>query len=191
MPTKVAMNPWSPSPWTVGGKRSTDERTPMPRSDRVSSAVAARRPAGLARISALGHEPVVLGGHPTGGQPEHARGEHEGPVGAGQGRAHGLDGPPVGRRGGGEVAAEGHLVLEGQVDHPVGVGGRLGQAVGVVDVAPLHGGAGRLQPLRRCLGAGQADHLVAGSEQLGHDGRADPARCAGDEDLHGGTSGTR
>jgi hypothetical protein len=85
-------------------------------------------------------------------QPEHARGEHEGPVGVGQGRAHGLHGPPVGRRGGGEVAAEGHLVLERQVDHPVGVGGRLGQAVGVVDVAPLNDGAGRFQ---RCADASE------------------------------------
>ena len=150
--------------------------------------MAARRPAGLARISALGHEAVVLGGHPAGGQAEHARGEHEGPVGVGQCGTHGLYGSPVGGRGGGEVAAEGHLVLEGQVDDPVGVGGRLGQAVGVVEVAPLHDGAGRLQPLRRCVGAGQADHLVAGTEELRDDGRADPARCAGDKDSHDGTS---
>ena len=87
-----------------------------------------------------------------------------------------------------KLPLEGHLVLERQVDHPVGVGGRLGQAVGVVDVAALNDGAGRFQPLRRGLGAGQADHLVAGTEQLGDDGRADPARCAGDEDSHGGTS---
>ena len=161
----------------------------MPRSERVSSAVAARSPAGLARISALGHEPVVLGGHPAGGQPEHAGGKHEGSVGVGQCRPHGLDGSPVGGAGGGEVAAESDLVLEGQVDHAVGVGGRLGQAVGVVEVAPLDSGAGGFQLLRRCVGAGQADHLVAGAEQFGDDGRADPTRCAGDEDSHGGTSG--
>ena len=48
---------------------------------------------------------------------------------------------------------------------------------------------GRFQPLRRCFGAGQADHLVAGAEQLGHDGRTDPTRCAGNEDLHGAPPG--
>ena len=158
----------------------------MPRSDRVSRAVAARRPAGLARTSGLGDEPVVLGGHPPGGQADHARGEHEGSVGVGQGGAHGLHGPPVGGPGGGEVAAEGHLVLEGQVDDPVGVGGRLGQALGVVEVAPLDGGAGGFQPLGGRVGAGQADHLVAGAEEFGDDGRADPARCAGDKDSHDG-----
>ena len=137
MPTKVATNPWSPSPWTVGGKRSTDERTPTPRKDSVSRAVAARSPAGLARISAPGTSPSSSVATRPGRQPEHARGQHQGPVGVGQGRPHGLHGPTVGGRRGGEVAAEGHLVLERQVDHPIGVGGRLGQAVGVVDVAPL------------------------------------------------------
>ena len=68
---------------------------------------------------------------------------------------------------------EGDLVLERQVDHAVGVGRRLGQAVRVIDVALLDDGAGRLQPSSRFLGAGQADHLVAGTEQLGHDGRAE------------------
>ena len=148
-------------------------------------------PGGVGPNLGTGHEPVVLGGHPTGRHPEHARGEHEGPVGVGQGRAHGLHGPPVGGRGGGEVAAEGDLVLEGQVDHAVGVRRRLGQTVRVVEVASLDDGAGRFQPLRRCLGAGQADHLVAGPQQFGHDGRADPARCAGDKYSHGGTSHVR
>src|SRR5580704_16155959 len=57
MPTSVATNPLSPSPCTVGAKRKTDERTPMPLSDRVSRAVAARRPAGLARTSGLATSP--------------------------------------------------------------------------------------------------------------------------------------
>ena len=42
--------------------------------------------------------------------------------------------------GGGEVAAEGQLVLEGQVDDAVRVGRRLGQAVWVIEVASLDGG---------------------------------------------------
>jgi len=37
-------------------------------------------------------------------------------------------------------------VLERQVDHPVGTGGGLGQAIGVVDVAAPDPGAGCLQP---------------------------------------------
>ena len=88
--------------------------------------------------------------------------------------------------GGGEVAAPGHLVLERQVDDSVRIGGGLGQAVRVVDIAPLNHGAGRFQSLRRFVGSGQADHLVAFSEQLGHDCGSDPARCAGDKDSHDG-----
>ena len=152
--------------------------------------MADRRPAGLARTSGPAHESVLLGGHSAGGQSEDAGREHEGPVGLSQGHAHGLHCPPVGRGSGGEVAAEGHVVLEREVDHPVGVGRRLGQPVGVVEVAPLHDGAGRFQRLRRRLGAGEADHVVTGSEQLGHNGRTDPAGCARHKDPHGGTSGT-
>ena len=66
-------------------------------------------------------------------------------------------------------------MLEGQVDHPIGVRGRLGQAVRVVDVAPQDEGARRFQSLCRCLGASQADYLVAGIQQLGNGGGADPA----------------
>ena len=141
-------------------------------------------PGGAGPDFGTGYEPIVFLGHATGGQPEDARGEHQGPVGAGQGRAHGLHGPPVGGRGGGEVTAKGHLVLERQMDHPVGAVGGLGQPVRVVDVAPLDFGARGLQALRRRLGAGQADHVMAGIEQLGDNGRADPARRTGDKDPH-------
>jgi len=74
------------------------------------------------------------------------------------------------------------------MDHAVGVGGRLGQAVGVVEVPPLHDGSGGFQPAGGSFGAGQADHLVSGVEQLGNHGRADPARRTRDEDSHDGTS---
>jgi hypothetical protein len=61
-------------------------------------------------------------------------------------------------------------VLERQMDDPVGVVRRLGQALGVVDVSPVDGYPGPLQLPGRFIGPGQADHLVARSEQLGNDG---------------------
>ena len=65
-------------------------------------------------------------------------------------------------------------MLEGQVDHAVGVDRRLGQAFGIIEVTAVHLGPGRLELLGRGVGTGQADHLMACLEQLGHDGRADP-----------------
>jgi hypothetical protein len=60
--TKVAMKPWSPSPCTVGAKRTTEGRTPTQRSERVNGAVASRALFGLARTSAAGDQAVVVGG---------------------------------------------------------------------------------------------------------------------------------
>ncbi len=48
--------------------------------------------------------------------------------------------------------------------------------------------AGRRERGGGGVGAGEPDDLVAGGEQLGDDGRADPAGGAGDEDTHGRTS---
>ena len=158
----------------------------MPLRDRTSRAVADRRPAGLARTSALGTSPSPSVDTRPAVSPSTPEASTKGRSDSARAAAHGLHGSSVGRGGGGEVATPGHLVLKRQVDHPVGVGGRLGQAVGVGDVASVNDGASRFQPLRRCFGAGQADHIVPGSEQLGHDCRADPARCAGDKDSHDG-----
>ena len=44
------------------------------------------------------------------------------------------------------------------------------------------------RPFGRAVGAGEAEHLVPGGEQLRYDRRSDPAGCSGDEDTHGGTS---
>ncbi len=135
------------------------------------------------------NESVVFRRGPAERHPDHAGREHERPVRAGQGRSHRLDGTPVGTRGCAEVASlEGHVVLEGQVDHAVRVGRSLGKTVGVVEVPLLDDGTGRLQASCRGLGAGEANHLVAGAEQLGHHRRTDPARRASDEDSHGKAS---
>ena len=140
----------------------------------MNSAGGGPKPGRVGPNEGAGHQPIVLSGNPPDDQAEQARGQHEGPVGVGQGGTHGLHRPPVGRRRRREVSPEGHLVLEGQMDHPVRVGRRLGQAFGVVEVSPLNRGAGRFQPLGRSVRARQADHFVTGSQQLGHDGRADP-----------------
>jgi hypothetical protein len=148
-PTIAATNPWSPSPWTVGGKRN---RRADPRAAQGQGEQGRGGPAsgGVGPNLGTRYEPVVLGSHPPGLEPEDSRRKHKGPVGVSQSRAHGLYRPSVGRCGGGEVSAKGHLVLKGQVDHAIGVRRNFGQAVGVVDVAPPNDGASCFQPFRRC-----------------------------------------
>jgi hypothetical protein len=117
-------------------------------------------------------------------QADHARGDHQGLAGSGEGVAERVDGRPVHRGGGGHAAGGEVGVAVAEVDHAVGVGRRGPQAVEVVQVAAAglgaesgHLGGGRVR-------AGQADDLVAGLDELGDGGRADPAGCAGDEDAH-------
>ncbi|TYP90515.1 hypothetical protein BD833_101233 [Blastococcus xanthinilyticus] len=60
MPTSVGRNPWSPSPWTVGGRRTADERTPRPAMARTTASVCARGPApGSGASASLDTRPVV------------------------------------------------------------------------------------------------------------------------------------
>jgi hypothetical protein len=129
----------------------------------------------LARISGPATRPSCSGGQAPQGQADHARGQHKRPVGASQRPAHGFDGAAVSGAGGGEVAAERDLVLEGQMDDAVRVGGHAGQALRVVEVASMDQRADFLQLARRGVRSGQADHLVAGSQEFGHEGGADPA----------------
>jgi len=94
----VAMDRW--------GKRSTDERTPMP-SGQSEQGGGRPAPGGVGPDFGTGHEPVVLGSHPTGCQPEDARGEHEGRSESARLRPW-PPRPDVGARRGGEVAGERH-----------------------------------------------------------------------------------
>ena len=67
------------------------------------------------------------------------------------------------------------LVLEGEVDHAVGLGGGGLQTVEVVEIAAADLGAERGDGLGGGVGAGQADDLVAVVEKLGDDGGGDVA----------------
>nr|WP_233506925.1 hypothetical protein [Jiangella anatolica] len=82
----------------------------------------------------------------------------------------------------------GEVVLERQVDDGVGGARACREAVGVVEAAAMDGGALGRERGGGVVGAGEADHLVAVSEELVGDGRADPARSSGDEDAHGTSS---
>ncbi len=52
------------------------------------------------------------------------------------------------------------------MDHPVACGGGAAKVVEVVEVAAVRLGAGRLDRGGRCLGAGEADDLVARGEEM-------------------------
>jgi hypothetical protein len=121
---------------------------------------------------------VLLGRDGAGLQACQTGGDDERPVAARERRAERLDGPAVraGRRP--EVAREGDVVLEGEVDDAVGRRGGGAQAFDVVEAAAVDLGAGRGDRLGRGVGAGEADDLVAGSEELGDDGGADPSRTS-------------
>jgi hypothetical protein len=78
-------------------------------------------------------------------------------------------------------------VVEGEVDHAVGVAGGGLQHFEVIEIAAAHLGAEGGDGRSGCLGAREADDLMAVGEEFGDDGGGDVARGAGDEDTHGKT----
>ena len=61
------------------------------------------------------------------------------------------------------------------MDHAVGLSGGGPQTVEVVEIAAAHLGAERGDGLGGCIGAGQADDLVAIAQKFGDDGGGDMA----------------
>ena len=104
-------------------------------------------------------------------------------MGAVERGAERLDGATIGVGGGLEVPREGLVVLEREVDDPVGRAGGGTQGLEVVEGAALRLGARRGEGISRGVGAGEPDDLMAGGDELGDDGGADPAGGAGDEDT--------
>ena len=92
----------------------------------------------------VGIMPVPFGRHPPRCDPERPGGDDERPVGTRERLAEGLDGAAVRIGSALEVAREGEVVLEREVDHAVRRGRRVPQAVEVVKGAALH-----LAPRRR------------------------------------------
>ena len=76
-------------------------------------------------------------------------------------------------------------MVEGSVDHRVGLIRTAREATRIPKGAAMHFGAGRLKPSRATVRAGKAEHLMPGGDEFGHDPGADEAGRAGKEHTHG------
>jgi hypothetical protein len=128
--------------------------------------------------------PVPFGRHLARQQPERPGRDDERPIGVRERLAERRDGPAIRFGGVLEAPGERDVVLERQVDYAVRRGGGVPQAVQVVQVAAAYPRPGRGERGGRGLRAGEPGDLVAGADEFGHDGGADPAGRAGDEDMH-------
>jgi hypothetical protein len=95
-----------------------------------------------------------------------------------------LDSPQVRFCGPGEFAGIRQFVLEGEMDHALGVGGRLAEAIEVVERASPDLDASGTQGPGGLIGPGKADHRVPGGQEIGNDGGPDVPGGAGDEKPH-------
>jgi len=110
----------------------------------------------------LGH--VAFGGERAGLEAGDAGGDRQWPAGPGERLTEGLDRGQVRPEGGLEVAGEGDVVAEGEMDHAVTVGRGGTQYVEIADVAAADLGAGRGDGLGRRIGAGKAEDVMADRE---------------------------
>jgi hypothetical protein len=125
---------------------------------------------------------VSFGGEATERRDHRARRHDERLAGALERVADRFDCAQVGRSRGGEVP---QVVPVGEVDDAIGRGQGFEQPVEVVEGAAVGLGSEGRQRGGGTVGAGEADHLVAGVEQLANDGRSDETGGTGDEDAHG------
>src|ERR1700691_3640854 len=128
---------------------------------------------------------IVLRGRPARGEAGDARGEQEGPVGAGERIAYGLDCGSLGRGRGGHV---GEVVLVREMDDGFGGLGASPDAREIVEVTPadvsplgLDGGGGSIGP-------GEPGDLMPGGEKFIDGGGTDPSGGSGDKNAHGTVS---
>src|ERR1035437_648399 len=170
---------------------SHDRRADAARSEgehQLGSGLPGLRTAAHSRHRRGGTMPVPFGRYPPWCGPERPGGDDERPARSGQRVSEGLDGAAVRIGGSLEVAREGELVLELDVDHPIRRGSCTAQAAEVIKSAAMDLRAGRGESSGRGIRAGEPGDLMARADELGYDGGADPAGRAGDENTHEKTS---
>jgi hypothetical protein len=75
-------------------------------------------------------------------------------------------------------------MLEREVDNTVRSGSCIPQVIEIIERAAIYLCPGGAKGSGRGIGARQPDDLMAGTDELGNDGGADPAGRAGDEYTH-------
>ena len=70
------------------------------------------------------------------------------------------------------------------MDHRVGGFGAAREAVEILERPAMDIGAGRRNRRRGRIGPRETEHRVPGSNEFGHDGRADEARRSSNKDTH-------
>jgi hypothetical protein len=70
------------------------------------------------------------------------------------------------------------------MDHAICRGSCIPKAVEIVERAAMHLRSGGGEGSGRSIRASEPDDPMARADELGNDGGADPAGCAGDEDTH-------
>jgi hypothetical protein len=125
--------------------------------------------------------PVVLGQQPLLIRAGDAGGQQERPPRSGEDVADRLDGVALGLVRDGRV---GEVMLVGEMEDGVGLGGARPDAGQVVQVTTADLDAFFLEGRRGGVGSGEPDDLVTAGEQLVDCGRTDPPGCSGDENPH-------
>src|SRR5262249_34114428 len=132
--------------------------------------------------------PVLFGRHPSGDEPERARGDEQRSIGPGKRLAECLDGAAIRVGGGLEASGERDVVLEREVDHAIRCDSCAPQAVEIIKSAGIHLCPGRGEGGGRGIRAGEPDDVMAHADEFRNEGGADPAGRAGDKHTHGTTS---
>ena len=150
--------------WVMGGTRTTDDRTSRAAkpTHEVLGVSAATRAAG-----ASCSVPV----RPRLSERERAGRPDQRLAGSGQCVADSVQYGEVPADGRGVVTGAHLLMVEREMDDAVGVRGRLGQVVQVIEVTPVHARAERGHGRRGGVGSRQAHDVVPGGDELRDDGR--------------------
>jgi hypothetical protein len=131
---------------------------------------------------------ILLARHAARGQQRHTGCDEQRTVGAFQHGADRLDGAPVLRAVLSELRK---VVIEGRVDHAIGLLGAAPETVHIVERAAMHFRTRRAELSRALVRARQAEHLMAGGNQILDDGGADPTGRSSDKYTHGTPPGFR
>ena len=75
-------------------------------------------------------------------------------------------------------------MFEGEVNDAVGLSGGIPQAVEIIEIAASHLRPGGGERSRRCIRAGQPEHLMTCAQELRNNGGADLSGRASDEYAH-------